>query len=238
MRSKEQGFTFIEVLAVLSIIAIASLGTLVLRDWAVGNARVSEAKNLITTLQAGAQMWKPASGEFTGISMTELSSIGAVPAVLVSATPSLETVANVQTGRYERLHLADRHGSAGLPAIEVIDLRTEVLERGRWLAAPVVEAVAAALGAKKQALLFLNRRGYAPLALCRACGYRIQCPNCQAWLVEHRIVGRLECHHCGHTVPRPPACPMCEAEDSLVACGPGVERLHIKRVRPDSRSSW
>lgn len=151
--------------------------------------------------------------------------IGAVPAVLVSATPSLETVANVQTGRYERLHLADRHGSAGLPAIEVIDLRTEVLERGRWLAAPVVEAVAAALGARKQALLFLNRRGYAPLTLCRACGYRIQCPNCQAWLVEHRLVRRLECHHCGHTVPRPPACPMCEVKDSLVACGPGVERL-------------
>jgi primosomal protein N' (replication factor Y) len=106
-----------------------------------------------------------------------------------------------------------------------VDLRSEPPERGRWLAAPVVDAIAAALQAKTQALLFLNRRGYAPLTLCRACGHRIECPNCRAWLVEHRFAGRLECHHCGHVAPRPPTCPACGAEDSLVACGPGVERL-------------
>ena len=151
--------------------------------------------------------------------------IGGHAAVLVSATPSLETLTNAQTGRYERLHLAARHGVAELPEVRLVDLRREPPERGRWLAPPVVDAVAAALAAGSQSLLFLNRRGYAPLTLCRACGHRIACPNCQAWLVEHRFDGRLACHHCGHAVPRPAACPACGAEDSLVACGPGVERL-------------
>jgi len=156
--------------------------------------------------------------------------LGGIPAVLVSATPSLETLNNVKTGRYQELHLPERHGDAALPAIGLIDLRQdrppklEGLGPG-WLSAPLRAAIAETLAAGEQVLLFLNRRGYAPLTLCRACGHRLQCPNCTAWLVEHRLAGRLQCHHCGFASRLPGACPGCGAEGSLTACGPGVERL-------------
>ena len=147
------------------------------------------------------------------------------PAVLVSATPSLETVANVQAGRYRCLHLPERHGSAGMPEIVLVDQRASPPERGRFLSLPLVEAVRTAFAQGEQAMLFLNRRGYAPLTLCRACGHRVQCPNCTSWLVEHRARKLLQCHHCGHAVPIPPACPVCGAEHSLTPVGPGVERI-------------
>jgi primosomal protein N' (replication factor Y) len=147
------------------------------------------------------------------------------PAVLVSATPSLETVANVEAGRYRCLHLPERHGSAGMPKIVLVDQRASPPERGRFLSPPLVEAVRTAFAQGEQAMLFLNRRGYAPLTLCRACGHRVQCPNCTSWLVEHRARKLLQCHHCGHAVPIPPACPVCGAEHSLTPVGPGVERI-------------
>ena len=147
------------------------------------------------------------------------------PAVLVSATPSLETVVNIENGRYGRVRLPDRHGGARLPAIETVDLRETPPERGAWLAPALRAALAETLEAGEQALLFLNRRGYAPLTLCRACGHRFHCPNCSAWLVEHRFAGTLDCHHCGYRRGLPEACPACEAEDRFAACGPGVERL-------------
>ena len=147
------------------------------------------------------------------------------PAVLVSATPSLETVVNVQNGRYGRVELPDRHGGAQLPTIETVDLRETPPERGVWLAPALRAALAQTLEAGEQALLFLNRRGYAPLTLCRACGHRFHCPNCSAWLVEHRFAGTLDCHHCGYQRGLPEACPACESEDRFAACGPGVERL-------------
>lgn len=147
------------------------------------------------------------------------------PVALVSATPSLETVENVKRGRYQAVHLTARPGSATLPTVELIDLRKHTPERGRFLSPPLVRAVEAALAARDQVLLFLNRRGYAPLTLCRACGQRLECPNCTAWLVEHRLLGRLQCHHCGFSGRLPKKCSHCEAEDSFVASGPGVERL-------------
>jgi primosomal protein N' (replication factor Y) (superfamily II helicase) len=147
------------------------------------------------------------------------------PAVLVSATPSLETMANVDAGRYRRLHLPARHGGATLPQVRLVDMRLTPPERGRFLAPPLIEAVVQTLARGEQAMLFLNRRGYAPLTLCRACGHRLQCPNCTAWLVEHRARRLLQCHHCGHTIPIPPACPSCGAEHTLAAVGPGVERI-------------
>ena len=147
------------------------------------------------------------------------------PAVLVSATPSLETQANVEAGRYARLNLRARHGGASLPHVAAIDLRANPPERGRFLSAPLVTAIAETIGRGEQAMLFLNRRGYAPLTLCRACGHRMACPNCTAWLVEHRARRMLTCHHCGHTEPIPPTCPVCAAEHSLVPIGPGVERI-------------
>ena len=158
--------------------------------------------------------------------------------VLVSATPSLETLANVEAGRYARLSLAARHGGASLPAVAALDLRATQPKRGRFLAPPLVDAVRDTIGRGEQAMLFLNRRGYAPLTLCRACGHRMQCPNCTAWLVEHRARRLLTCHHCGHEEPIPPQCPVCEVEGTLAPIGPGVERITEEAAAefPDART--
>jgi primosomal protein N' (replication factor Y) (superfamily II helicase) len=148
-----------------------------------------------------------------------------IPVVLVSATPSLETLQNVSSGRYAALHLPDRHAGAALPQVAAIDLRRDRPARQRWLSPHLVSALEQTLAAGEQALLFLNRRGYAPLTLCRSCGHRLACPNCTAWLVEHRLAGRLQCHHCGYQARLPDVCPQCAAAGSFAACGPGVERL-------------
>ncbi len=147
------------------------------------------------------------------------------PVVLSSATPSVESRVNADRGRYRHLKLPARFGVAQAPKIAAIDLKAHPPERGHWLSPPLVEAVAETVERREQALLFLNRRGYAPLTLCRHCGHRMACPNCSAWLVEHRFRKLLVCHHCGHEERRPDTCPSCGAEESLVAVGPGVERL-------------
>ena len=151
--------------------------------------------------------------------------IAKIAVVLASATPSVETEVNARRQRYGRLQLPERFGGAHLPAIEAIDLRREGPPPGRFIAPRLAEAVKVALGRGEQALLFLNRRGYAPLTLCRKCGFRLSCPNCDAWLVDHRFKRRLVCHHCGYAMPTPQLCPHCEAPASFTACGPGVERL-------------
>ena len=145
--------------------------------------------------------------------------------VLASATPSLETRVNAAQGRYGHLRLPTRFAARSLPEIAAIDMRQHGPAKGHWLAPRLVFEMAETFARGEQALLFLNRRGYAPLTLCRACGHRFQCPQCSAWLVEHRFRRTLACHHCGHSEPRPNICPSCESEDSLTACGPGVERL-------------
>jgi primosomal protein N' (replication factor Y) len=151
--------------------------------------------------------------------------IARFPVVLASATPSIETEVNARRGRYRRLQLPQRFGGQHMPGVEAIDLTREGPPRGRFIAPRLAGAVKVALERGEQALLFLNRRGYAPLTLCRACGFRFACPNCDAWLVDHRFKRQLVCHHCGFFTPRPPTCPKCQASDSFVACGPGVERL-------------
>ncbi len=148
-----------------------------------------------------------------------------IPIVLASATPAVESVWNAETGRYRRLRLAARYGGARLPAIRALDMRRESPESGRWLAPPLVAALAERLARGEQSLLYLNRRGYAPVTLCRRCGARVECPHCASWLVEHRYERRLRCHHCGWQIPVPDRCQACGGTDSLVACGPGVERL-------------
>jgi primosomal protein N' (replication factor Y) len=150
---------------------------------------------------------------------------GGFPVVLVSATPSLESVVNSEVGRYERLFLPARHGGATLPEIGLIDMRRDRPPPRKFLSPVLVQAVNDTLAAGEQSLLFLNRRGYAPLTLCRACGHRMQCPNCTAWLVEHRYQGLLRCHHCDHAEPIPANCPGCDNAGSFVPCGPGVERI-------------
>ena len=160
------------------------------------------------------------------------------PIVLASATPALETRVNAETGRYRWLKLPSRFGERNLPDIATVDLRRQGPPRGHWLSPRAVLAVEEARERGEQALLFLNRRGYAPLTLCRVCGHRFQCPNCASWLVEHRFRAALVCHHCGHVEARPKLCPVCHEADSLTACGPGVERLaeEAAALFPDIRT--
>jgi primosomal protein N' (replication factor Y) len=165
-------------------------------------------------------------------------SLAGAPVVLASATPSVESEVNARRERYRRLSLPERFSGSAIPPLEALDLRKEGPVRGRWIAPRLENSISETIGRGEQALLFLNRRGYAPLTLCRTCGHRMRCPNCDAWLVEHRYHQRLACHHCGFSTPPPAACPKCETKDSFVACGPGVERLEeeVKILFPDART--
>ncbi|PVB61363.1 primosomal protein N' [Labrenzia sp. 011] len=160
------------------------------------------------------------------------------PVVLASATPSVESRVNAELGRYELFELPERASGAELPKLDAIDMRVDGPERGRWLAPRLVHAVKDTFAAGGQSLLFLNRRGYAPLTLCRTCGHRFQCPHCSAWLVEHRFQKKLVCHHCGHFEKTPEQCPSCHGTDTLVACGPGVERIaeEVSDLFPQART--
>jgi primosomal protein N' (replication factor Y) (superfamily II helicase) len=160
------------------------------------------------------------------------------PVVLASATPSLESRVNAERGRYTHLKLPERFGGRALPGIGFVDLRRDAPPRGRWISPTLENAVRETLANGEQSLLFLNRRGYAPLTLCRTCGHRFQCPNCSAWLVDHRFRRALVCHHCGHIERRPNNCTACGTEDSLTACGPGVERLaeEVAAQFPEART--
>ena len=164
--------------------------------------------------------------------------IAKIPVVLASATPSVETEVNARKGRYQRILLPQRFGGQHMPRIEAIDLRREAPQRGRFVSPGLAEQIRHAIERREQALLFLNRRGYAPLTLCRACGHRFACTICDAWLVDHRFRQHLVCHHCGFSMPRPHACPNCAAEESLVAVGPGVERLQEEAASlfPEART--
>ncbi|NJR78601.1 primosomal protein N' [Sphingomonas corticis] len=161
------------------------------------------------------------------------------PVILASATPAIETRHQVALGTYAEVKLPARFGAAQMPTIEAIDLIAEPPERGRWLSGRLVGGIAERLEKGEQSLLFLNRRGYAPLTLCRTCGHRFQCPNCTAWMVEHRLTRRLACHHCGHVEPVPRLCPECKEEDTLVACGPGVERIadEVAALFPEAKTA-
>lgn len=164
--------------------------------------------------------------------------IAKIPVVLCSATPSVETEVNARKGRYRRVVLPSRFGGQHMPHIEAIDLKREGPQRGKFISPRLAEEIKIAVERKEQALLFLNRRGYAPLTLCRACGHRFACTICDAWLVDHRFRQRLVCHHCGFSMPRPHQCPHCGAEESLAAIGPGVERLQEEAAAlfPDART--
>ncbi|WP_407492246.1 primosomal protein N' [Pseudooceanicola sp. MF1-13] len=165
------------------------------------------------------------------------ASIAGARVVLASATPSLESWANAEAGKYERLDLDARFGTAVLPTMKAIDLRAERMEPGRWISPTLASAVQTRIAKGEQSLLFLNRRGYAPVTVCRACGQNIGCDHCDAWMVEHRFQKRLMCHQCGETKPIPEACPSCGVEGKLAPIGPGVERLgeEVAAVFPEAR---
>ena len=164
-----------------------------------------------------------------------------IPLILSTATPDIETVCNVEEGKYDSVKLTSRYASAVMPDVKIIDLKKNKPQKGdwgvSWLSPILVEALSANLQKKEQSVLFLNRRGYAPLTICRDCGHRIQCPNCTAWLTEHRHIKKLICHHCGYTTDLPQCCPECGSEDGLAACGPGVERIaeEVKGRFPDAK---
>jgi primosomal protein N' (replication factor Y) len=163
--------------------------------------------------------------------------IARIPVLLSSATPSVETEVNARRGRYARLALPERFGGARLPSIEAIDLRIAPPPPRHFISPVLAGAMKTSLERNEQALLFLNRRGYAPLTLCRACGFRFSCPNCDAWLVDHRFRRQLVCHHCGYAMPHPANCPQCQAVNSFVPIGPGVERLEeeVRELFPGAR---
>lgn len=160
-----------------------------------------------------------------------------LPVILASATPALESLHMAAQGVYEKLDLPARYGGASLPAVRLVNLTEEKPGSQRWLAGPLIEGLRERLDRQEQSLLFLNRRGYAPLTLCRNCGHRFKCPSCSAWLVEHRLSARLACHHCGFETRVPEACPECGETDCLVACGPGVERIaaEVAELFPEAR---
>ena len=159
--------------------------------------------------------------------------------VLASATPSLESWVNAEAGKYTRLDLAARFGVSELPEMAAIDLRGEKMASNQWISPSLADAVTARLGTGEQSLLFLNRRGFAPVTICRACGHQIGCDHCDARMVEHRFQKRLVCHQCGETKPIPTACPSCQVEGKLAPVGPGVERLaeEVAERFPEARLS-
>ena len=165
------------------------------------------------------------------------ASIAGAQVVLASATPSLETWTNAEAGKYARLDLTHRFGPAVMPEMRAIDMRAEDLPGNRWIGETLAAAIRVRLAAGEQSLLFLNRRGYAPVTICRACGHQIGCDHCDARMVEHRFLKRLVCHQCGETKPIPAKCPNCEAEDRLAPVGPGVERLaeETQALFPEAR---
>ena len=159
------------------------------------------------------------------------------PVVLASATPSLETWANVEAGKYTRLDLTARFNAVEMPDVKAIDMREANLPGDRWISDKLAAEVRARIAVQEQSLLFLNRRGYAPVTLCRACGAQVGCDHCDARMVEHRFLKRLVCHQCGETKPVPLACPSCKVEGKMAAVGPGVERLaeEVTARFPDAR---
>ncbi len=160
------------------------------------------------------------------------------PVVLVSATPSVESQVNGTSGRYNTIHLHTRFGDAAMPDLHLVDMRKHPPERGGFLSPVLLRGIAKTMEKGEQSLLFLNRRGYAPLTLCRVCGHRFQCPQCSSWLVEHRFRSQLQCHQCGHNQPTPDHCPECGTFDHLAACGPGVERIaeEVEKHFPEART--
>lgn len=153
------------------------------------------------------------------------ASLCSAAVVLASATPSLETWANVEAGKYQRLDLESRFGPAVMPDMHALDMRGEKLPSTQFISEALARSVRKRMDLGEQSLLFLNRRGFAPVTICRACGHQIACDHCDARMVEHRFLGRLMCHQCGETKPMPTACPSCKVEGRLAPVGPGVERL-------------
>ena len=163
--------------------------------------------------------------------------LGDCAVILASATPSLETLVNAQAGKYAHVQLPSRHGTAELPDVELVDMKLNAPDKGRWISPLLIKGAAEALLRNEQSLFYMNRRGYAPLTLCRACGHKMKSPETDSWLVEHRYSGRLVCHLTGFSIPKPKNCPECQTPDSFTSIGPGVERIEeeVREFFPNAR---
>jgi primosomal protein N' (replication factor Y) len=163
--------------------------------------------------------------------------LGNCAVILASATPSLETLVNAQAGKYAHVQLPSRHGTAELPDVELVDMKLNAPDKGRWISPLLIKGAAEALLRNEQSLFYMNRRGYAPLTLCRACGHKMKSPETDSWLVEHRYSGRLVCHLTGFSIPKPKNCPECQTPDSFTSIGPGVERIEeeVRELFPNAR---
>ena len=163
--------------------------------------------------------------------------LGDCAVILASATPSLETLVNAQAGKYAHVQLPSRHGTAELPDVELVDMKLNAPDKGRWISPLLIKGAAEALQREEQSLFYMNRRGYAPLTLCRACGHKMKSPETDSWLVEHRYSGRLVCHLTGFSIPKPKNCPECQTPDSFTSIGPGVERIEeeVREFFPNAR---
>lgn len=151
------------------------------------------------------------------------SHIEKIPILLGSATPSLETFYNIQNGRYKNIILGSRFADASLPEVVVIDMKKK--PKNCWISEELKNAITMRLAAKEQVMLFLNRKGYAPLLVCSTCGHRAACSSCSTALVYHKAANKLQCHHCGYNAKSYLNCVECSSENSMIACGPGVERI-------------
>uniref|UniRef100_A0A1A9VJU1 DNA 3'-5' helicase n=1 Tax=Glossina austeni TaxID=7395 RepID=A0A1A9VJU1_GLOAU len=156
-----------------------------------------------------------------------LAKIENIPVILSSATPLLETIHHVKSGNYNHVKLTKRFGGAELPLIKVVDMRNNK----QWISSELFEGIKRTIEKKQQVMLFLNRRGYAQLAVCKKCGYKISCLNCAIWLTYHKKKNALLCHHCSYQLKLPEKCSDCQSEQSFSLYGVGIERLLEKMVK-------
>lgn len=166
------------------------------------------------------------------------ASIENIPIILSSATPSVETIHNVLLNKFCKVHLPSRYGDATLPEIDIVDLNKEQMKSGEWLSPTLKSHLNHLIETKQQSLLFLNRRGYAPITYCANCRHKAECPDCNFWMVEHKKKGILQCHYCGFTIPKVTKCSKCGSTEKVLALGPGVERIEeeIKHYLPNART--
>ena len=160
-----------------------------------------------------------------------------IPVVLASATPSIETLINIDRQKYKQVYLPSRFGSAVLPDVKIIDMKKEKLKSDKYISKILVNSIKQTVDSGKQAMLFMNRRGYAPVILCSDCGGKMVCPNCSCNLSYHKSKNRMQCHHCEYFIEKPKQCPYCGSEN-IIEFGPGVEKIEkeIKEYFPDART--
>lgn len=164
------------------------------------------------------------------------ATLGNIPIILASASPSLESIHNIALGKLNLVTLTGRYNDNSMPKIHIIDMKKEK-HKGYFIAPKLIEAVKNNLESKQQSLLFINRKGYSPVMICKACGHQKCCNSCSSSMVYHKSQKKLKCHQCGFVAAIPKTCSSCNAEETFIPCGPGVERLaeEVQELIPNAR---